>query len=1191
MKDDLWNTWWTAWLLIVQWCWTWGEYLVLYLVPRKYTNKVVEHTHVPKPYEGMERKLVENGYRKDWETMLDEEFQRLRGTNKNEKVVYLDSAGASLYSQSQIQNLSLLLSQNVLRNPHSAAADDPRDELRKRCLLHCNASAEEYVCILTASATSGIQTAVQLIPWKEGDTFLYTRVCHTSLMGARNIALERGAHAYPVELSCNVCCHRTDQDGNERSSYPFEVDLELEGEHKQNNTASQRMQDQELKGTPAQHHTSSTMADRVCQSSVAEKARFHGKSRCVKQWTVLIEGSPMRRDNTAMHLGAGKKYKNHPESDSRASANSVPPPAWLPRTGSSAFTLLAFPHECNVTGLRTDLSVIDAAHAGSLVAQTKAVCGCEANGVHGCGEVAASASNLALKRASISEDVMVLLDAARSGGTLPPDLARHKPDFVVLSFYKIFGLPTSGGALLVRRETLNKLQNYVSLLHNEEASSRDFARPRAPECSKRETGSGKYLPLQSHARRILPKVSNDPKCQVLNAGDNQLYPALQKVEVSESCLFTEPAGQTSQPIVALEGDNSMRNDDAYDDRFPLTSEHCETGDRGTAFTQMAFGGGSLLACTPDRDCAIRRAVPEGLEAGTPDFIGHQAALIGFQHLEALGGSYALYQHTMALRNCALEHMSQMVHPNSNQPVFVLYGTNGLHSTSQLLSVQPHARNNGGSNTSASVKGSNKSKGSTAIEDKTTANKRFEGHPFVHQLCPSGTEPPVGSLIKPVSPLLDHRTSFSGVGSHNPYPCGPTIAFNVCQADGTLVGHNQFVFLAELNNIYVRGGRFCNPGAASKFWHVDLEELVSGCTAGLDCKAGGIEFIDGAPTGALRISFGYYNTMADLLNFFSFIEKNFLLSSSEDHGPKENSITTTSKAVVPLNITSKVTLKKIILYPIKSCHGQEVSQWYCKPGRGLLFDREWMLVDALGKPLSSKSVPNMRAILPFVDLDQKMLFVRVDRRIIRSNDIPTLGVVLQPEEVLSNPFPMRDTSFQTPLPADGIAFALHEDNPTVKEWFRKVLGEEIRLVRASHAQRSSYANRDDLHLISQQSVADLEDKINKYEQTKTRENRQKMNWQNFRPNFVVDGNHAYEEDKIQSYILPQGEKLRLEQLCIRCSGVNIGGKTKEPLYTLSQYRRTKSGVSFGVLLSFHGTLEQAAPCTVVCIGQQMRTVLK
>ncbi|MBW6473298.1 MAG: aminotransferase class V-fold PLP-dependent enzyme [Anaerolineaceae bacterium] len=52
----------------------------------------------------------------------------------------------------------------------------------------------------------------------------------------------------------------------------------------------------------------------------------------------------------------------------------------------------------------------------------------------------------------------VLLDVAAFVPTNRLDLQQYHPDFVTLSFYKIFGYPTGVGLLLARREALNKLQ-------------------------------------------------------------------------------------------------------------------------------------------------------------------------------------------------------------------------------------------------------------------------------------------------------------------------------------------------------------------------------------------------------------------------------------------------------------------------------------------------------------------------------------------------------------------------------------------------------------------------------------------------------------------------------------------------------------------------------------------------------------
>jgi molybdenum cofactor sulfurtransferase len=51
----------------------------------------------------------------------------------------------------------------------------------------------------------------------------------------------------------------------------------------------------------------------------------------------------------------------------------------------------------------------------------------------------------------------VLLDAAAFVSTNPLDLSMVKPDFVPISFYKMFGYPTGLGALIARKEALLKL--------------------------------------------------------------------------------------------------------------------------------------------------------------------------------------------------------------------------------------------------------------------------------------------------------------------------------------------------------------------------------------------------------------------------------------------------------------------------------------------------------------------------------------------------------------------------------------------------------------------------------------------------------------------------------------------------------------------------------------------------------------
>lgn len=53
---------------------------------------------------------------------------------------------------------------------------------------------------------------------------------------------------------------------------------------------------------------------------------------------------------------------------------------------------------------------------------------------------------------------MVLLDTAAYAPTYRLNLTKISPDFVVISFYKVFGLPTGVGALIMRKESEEKLR-------------------------------------------------------------------------------------------------------------------------------------------------------------------------------------------------------------------------------------------------------------------------------------------------------------------------------------------------------------------------------------------------------------------------------------------------------------------------------------------------------------------------------------------------------------------------------------------------------------------------------------------------------------------------------------------------------------------------------------------------------------
>src|SRR6266545_2314488 len=94
-------------------------------------------------------------------------------------------------------------------------------------------------------------------------------------------------------------------------------------------------------------------------------------------------------------------------------------PRYLAEVGGEHHNLFAYPAQSNFSGVRHPLAWIEQAQA------------------HGWD---------------------VLLDAAAYAPSNRLDLGRWHPDFVAVSFYKLFGWPTGVGCLLARRDALTKLE-------------------------------------------------------------------------------------------------------------------------------------------------------------------------------------------------------------------------------------------------------------------------------------------------------------------------------------------------------------------------------------------------------------------------------------------------------------------------------------------------------------------------------------------------------------------------------------------------------------------------------------------------------------------------------------------------------------------------------------------------------------
>lgn len=104
--------------------------------------------------------------------------------------------------------------------------------------------------------------------------------------------------------------------------------------------------------------------------------------------------------------------------------------------------------------------------------------------------------------------------------------------------------------------------------------------------------------------------------------------------------------------------------------------------------------------------------------------------------------------------------------------------------------------------------------------------------------------------------------------------GATVAFNVCQSDGTWVGSSMVGRLAMERNIHVRTGSLCNPAGMAQALNLTDEQIQRAYYSGFRCGQKD-DIRDGVPMGMVRVSFGAMSTLTDVDVFIEFIRQCFV----------------------------------------------------------------------------------------------------------------------------------------------------------------------------------------------------------------------------------------------------------------------------------------------------------------------------
>jgi uncharacterized protein YcbX len=225
----------------------------------------------------------------------------------------------------------------------------------------------------------------------------------------------------------------------------------------------------------------------------------------------------------------------------------------------------------------------------------------------------------------------------------------------------------------------------------------------------------------------------------------------------------------------------------------------------------------------------------------------------------------------------------------------------------------------------------------------------------------------------------------------------------------------------------------------------------------------------------------------------------------------------------------------------------------------IYDREWMVVDAQGRFMTQREHPKMALITPRLKMDTLELRAPGMLRLEIPLDLP------HPDDAKTVNVQVWDDTVEA-----------YDCDVTTAAWFSNFIGVPCRLVRF-HTDAKRFASKtwtQDVEaptlfsdgypvlVISQASLDDLNGKL-------AAQGREALPMNRFRPNLVVAGIEAFEEDYAEAFTAGDAE-LKPVKPCPRCPMPAIDQATgtfgPDPMDILQTYRanpKVDGGITFGM----------------------------
>ncbi len=260
-----------------------------------------------------------------------------------------------------------------------------------------------------------------------------------------------------------------------------------------------------------------------------------------------------------------------------------------------------------------------------------------------------------------------------------------------------------------------------------------------------------------------------------------------------------------------------------------------------------------------------------------------------------------------------------------------------------------------------------------------------------------------------------------------------------------------------------------------------------------------------------------------------------------------------------------TLSELFVYPIKSCAGIALDVARLEP-YGLAYDRNWMIVDPSGRFVTQREFPRLALVRTALS---------ADTLVVEAAGMAPLALPIDPNAYADAPR-VASTVWRDTVSAI-------DTGDDAARWLSEFLDVPLRLVRFDPAAERiasrnwtgdttvpvRFADGFPLLVIGRASLDDLNGRL-------ARKGVDALPMNRFRPNLVIDGLDAYEEDFLETLQIETAGarvQLRIVKPCARCPIPTIDQARgapdprwpHEPTDTMSTYRandRLDGALTFG-----------------------------